>query len=342
MSSSTFVQATCTSITDESWNVKTYEFTIDDAEQWFEFKAGQYVTIEFAIHGAIHYRCYTVSSAPRGRGGVFTITVKHSVDGVISPWLHRQLTVGAKLRVSRATGDFHLSANVAEPLLLIAGGVGITPLISMARAMKASGLRRDVQFLQFARTPMDILFRGELLAMSNAQPEFVTHFLVSRDADANCINGRLSALTLDLIVPNWHLRSTYCCGPDSFMSDMRELFLGRGGRSERYHQESFELPAEVKTVPPVTAERFTITLALSKVDCVCSGGETLIDAVHTGPGGIKIPNACRSGVCGTCKLRKISGEVDIQHNGGITEEEIEEGFVLACCSTPLSDVVLEY
>lgn len=342
MSSNTFAQATCTSISDESWNVKTYEFTIDDAERSFAFKAGQYVTVEFAIQGATHYRCYTVSSAPRGRGGVFTITVKHSVDGVVSPWLHRELTVGTKLGVSRATGDFHLNDDVAEPLLFIAGGVGITPLISMARAMKASGLRRDTQFLQFSRTPADILFRDELLAMRKAHPEFVTHFLVSRGADVDSINGRLSALTLDLIVPDWHLRSTYCCGPDSFMSDMRELFVGRGGRPERYHQESFELPAEVKIVPPVTAERFTVTLALSKVDLVCTGSETLIDAVHAAPGGIKIPNACRSGVCGTCKLRKISGEVDMQHNGGITEEEVEEGFVLACCSTPLSDVVLEY
>ncbi|MFK4443768.1 ferredoxin-NADP reductase [Caballeronia udeis] len=342
MSSSTFSQATCTSITDESWNVKTVEFTIDDAENSFEFKAGQYVTVEFTIQGATHCRCYTVSSEPQGCGGVFTITVKHSVGGVVSTWLHRELAVGAKLGVSRATGDFHLSNDVVEPLLFIAGGVGITPLISMARAMRAAGLGRDTQFLQFARTPADLLFRDELLAMSKAHPEITPHFLVSRDADTNSINGRLNASTLDSMVPGWHLRSTYCCGPDSFMSDMRELFLGRGGQPGRYHQESFVLPAEVKAVPLITAERFTVSLALSKLDSVCLKGETLIDAVHAAPGGIKIPNACRSGVCGTCKLRKLSGEVDMQHNGGITEEEVDEGFVLACCSTPLSDVVLEY
>lgn len=344
MTASPFREVTCVAVTDETWNVKTFHLSLDGSDRQFDFKAGQYVTLEFEIDGQTIYRCYTVSSAPQNsQPGDFCITVKHSADGVVSTWLHRQFGAGGKLKVSHATGDFVMPENHRQPLLFVAGGVGITPFISMARALQTSGEPVDIQFIQFARLPEDIMFRAELQNLGETVNGLNTHFFASTKAATGCSHGRLSEQTLDQSVPDWASRSVYCCGPDGFMASMRELYERRCGPSEkRFHQESFELPAEVETIPTPTSATFSIRLSQSKLHVPCVAGRTIIDAVHASPEGIKIPNACRSGVCGTCKLRKLSGEVEMLHNGGITDEEEEDGYILTCCSTPLSDIQLEY
>jgi ferredoxin-NADP reductase len=343
MTGSPFVEATCSDIRRESWNVKTFRFRVANPEHGFEFEAGQYVTLGLEIGGETVYRCYTVSCAPENRGpGEFEITVKHLPDGRASAWLHQSLRVDAGIQVSRATGDFVLPHGSSEPLLFIAGGVGITPLMSIARHLHAQRKVADIQFLQFARTPDDILFRDELIEMGAASAGIVPHFFASRASNSDCQAGRLCTELLDRIVPGWKTRTVLCCGPDSFMADMQEAFASSGGDPTRFHQESFNVPESPPTHVVTNTNVATVRLSESGFEVVCEPGKTILDAVHASPHGVKIPNACRSGVCGTCKLRMLDGNVDMQHNGGITDEEVEEGFILSCCSVPLSDVTIEY
>lgn len=343
MTGSPFVEATCFDIRRESWNVKTFRFRVANPDHGFDFAAGQYVTLGLELGAETVYRCYTVSCAPDSQGpGEFEITVKHSPEGLVSAWMHQALEVGAKIQVSRATGDFVLPGNTSAPLLFIAGGVGITPLMSMARHLHAQGKFADIQFLQFARTPEDILFRDEMTEMGASSRGIVPHFFASRSSSEACQIGRLCTDLLDRTVPGWKTRTVLCCGPDSFMADMREAFVSNGGDPARFHQESFNVPEAPPSHAVTNTSVATVHLSDSGFDVVCEPGKTILDAVHASPHGVKIPNACRSGVCGTCKLRKLEGEVDMQHNGGITDEEVEEGYILSCCSIPLSNVIIEY
>ncbi|MFB9123785.1 iron-sulfur cluster-binding domain-containing protein [Paraburkholderia dipogonis] len=343
MSGSAFTEATCTRITSENWNVKTFQFSLARPHDPFSFTAGQYVTLGFEIAGEKAYRCYTVSSAPQcPQEEQFEITVKHSPGGTVSTWLHENITVGATIEVSHPTGDFTLPKQESEALLFVAGGVGITPLISMARAIRARRLSSDIQFLQFARTPSDILFRNELLEIARSSPGITPHFFTSIGDNAVVTKGRLCRDLLDRAVPDWTSRRVFCCGPESFMAAMRLSFLETGARPERFHQESFELPEQAPVHVPPCVGVTRVRLSESGLDVKCDPGTTILDAVHALPNGPRIPNACRSGVCGTCKLRKLDGSVEMHHNGGITDEEIEDGFVLTCCSIPLSDVTVEY
>ncbi|QCP49621.1 2Fe-2S iron-sulfur cluster binding domain-containing protein [Trinickia violacea] len=338
-----FTEATCVGIVRENWNVKTFRFSPARSQEPFSFDAGQYVTLGLDIDGEKVYRCYTVSSAPRAeRGDAFEITVKHAPGGVVSTWLHEALTVGASLEVSRPAGDFVLPQNHWEPLLFVAGGVGMTPLIAMARSVHAQGQNTDIEFLQFARTPDDILFRNELREMARSSRGIAPHFFASRGSGAECVSGRLGRDVLEQAVPDWASRQVFCCGPDSFMSAMRSLFLESGGTPARFHQESFVLPESAPVHVPASIGIPSVRLSESGLDVTCAPGATILDAVHALPSGPKIPNACRSGVCGTCKLRKLEGQVEMHHNGGITDEEVEEGYILPCCSVALSDVTIEY
>jgi glycine betaine catabolism B len=343
MTGHVFSEATCVGITSESWNVKTFRFSLRQPHDPFIFEAGQYVTLEFEIGGEKVYRCYTVSSAPQSNeDGLFEVTVKHSPGGDVSSWLHESLTVGTALKVSHPTGDFILPRGKSEPMLFVAGGVGITPLIAMARAVHARGETSDIQFLQFARTPDDILFHDELLELQRSSCGVTPHFFTSKATGATGTAGRLCGSLLDRTVPDWGSRRVFCCGPDSFIAVMRLAFLDTGAPPERFHQESFELPEKVPVQVPSSIGVSKIRLSESEFDVKCSPGTTILDAVHEFPSGPRIPNACRAGVCGTCKLRKLEGSVEMRHNGGITDDEIEEGYVLTCCTVPLSDVTIEF
>lgn len=119
---------------------------------------------------------------------------------------------------------------------------------------------------------------------------------------------------------------------------------------QHYHQESFNSPVAEETVIPLPvdadatierdeAEGFAVHFLTSDVDGQCLPGQTILQAARAA--GVRIPAACENGLCGTCKTRKISGEVDMQHNGGILDEEVEDGYILACCSRPLSAVEVE-
>ena len=139
-------------------------------------------------------------------------------------------------------------------------------------------------------------------------------------------------------------------GPEPFMQDIRDLLRDAGFDMAHYHQESFgEPPKEAPTEPVVftpdgvdgvegtgvTAVSFT----MSGVEGECLPGQTVLQAARAA--GVRIPAACESGLCGTCKILKLSGEVEINHNGGILDEEIEEGYILACCSRPLGKLEVE-
>ncbi|TDN62292.1 iron-sulfur cluster-binding domain-containing protein [Paraburkholderia sp. BL10I2N1] len=343
MTATAFTEAICLGVTRENWNVKTFRFSLAQPQESFRFKAGQYVTLSVDTGNETLFRCYTISSAPDSQGNTtFDITVKRSPTGAISTWLHDRLTVGKSLHVSRPAGDFILPGNHREPLLFVAGGVGITPLISMARAIYAEGKNADIQFLQFARTSADILFHEEMQRIARSSCGISAHFYTSEEANREFSSGLLSNEVLDQAVPDWTSRQVLCCGPDAFMSIMRSLFLENGGSASRFHQERFQLPEQAPVHVPDSVGISRIRLSRSLVEFDCTPGTTILDALHALPNGPKIPNACRSGLCGTCKLRKLDGQVEMNHNGGITDEEIDEGYVLPCCSVPLSDVTIEY
>lgn len=129
------------------------------------------------------------------------------------------------------------------------------------------------------------------------------------------------------------------------MRAAREMLETAGFDMARYHQESFSAPvAEPITAPLAdegksTAGAAAIRFALSEVDGACLPGQTVLQTARAA--GVRIPAACEFGLCGTCKVKKVSGSVEMSHNGGILDHEIDDGFILACCSRPLGAVEIE-
>lgn len=344
----------CVRVIRETWDVKTFCFNAEQSVMFF-FKPGQFVTLELEIDGEQVMRSYTISSSPSVPYS-FSITVKRVPGGRVSNWLHDNLKENDELAVHGPVGNFNCIDHPAEKVLLLSGGVGVTPVMSMARWYFDTNTDVDIAFVHSARTPNDIIFQRELEHMCSRVSNFNLSVICERIEIGQAWNGYrgyLDKAKLELVVPDYLSRRIFCCGPTPYMNALRSMLVDSGFDMNFYHEESFgatptaatrdaleQAEIAVREAEEVLdSELFTVEFTQSGMSVQVAPGETVHAAANRL--GLNIPKACGVGICGTCKVRKTAGKVDIQHNGGITEEDLTEGYILSCCSKPLSNVTIE-
>jgi glycine betaine catabolism B len=336
---------TCCRVVDETHDVKSFEFRVGDGSP-IRFEPGQFMTVSACVQGQSVERCYTISSPPT-RPYLVSITVKRVPGGAMSNWLHENMKPGTELLAYGPSGSFTPTAASAARSLYLSAGSGVTPLMSMTRASLDLGLDRDIVFVHSARTPADIVFRKELQRLAELSPRLKTFFVCEGVGDEDGWSGPVGRLSLELLswwVPDYIEREAFTCGPAGYMNAVRTLLHEGGHNPARYHQESFDIGAGVAPEPIAPAseaaqETFTIKLSRSSKTFMMNAAETVLSAARKA--GVAIPSSCSQGMCGTCKTKVLEGTVDMNHNGGIREREIQKGFRLLCCSRPTSDLILE-
>ena len=338
----------CCHVRQETHDVKSFVFRTR-SPRLFRFQPGQFITLELEINGETINRCYTMSSAPT-RPDTFSITVKRKVGGTVSNWLHNNLRPGSEVKALGPAGAFTCALHPAEHYLFLSGGSGVTPLMSMARTHYDLGEDKDIVFVHSARAPRDIIFRRELAVMEAGTANFRTAFVCEQPTADDPWDGHSGYLTrpmLRLIARDFMHREVFCCGPEAYMAAVRSLLKDAGFDMARYHEESFsferlaETPVETApVVAPVAVDGgFKVAFTKSGQSITCGPDQFILDAAKAA--GMRLPFSCAKGMCGTCKSKKISGQVVMTHQGGIRQREIDAGMILPCCSKPLSDVVLE-
>ncbi|RKR38666.1 ferredoxin-NADP reductase [Paraburkholderia sp. BL17N1] len=369
----------CCQVRQETHDVKSFFFRAPSGRA-FVFEPGQFITLELEIDGESINRCYTISSPPT-RPHTISITVKRVPGGKVSNWLHDNLHAGAEVRVLGPSGEFTCARHPARKFLFLSAGSGITPLMSMSRAHHELGEDGDIVFVHSARTPDDIIFARELDLIASNQAHFRTAFVCERvGARTNWpgVTGFLTLPLLKLIAPDYLEREIFTCGPAPYMQAVRNLLDEGGFDRGHYHEESFsfetvsEVAAQLTTAhvadalqsigAPVSADsfveareeapgfapapisieteiRFKVSFAKSNREIECGSGQHVLDAAKKS--GVRLPASCTQGMCGTCKVKLVSGEVAMKHAGGIRQREIDQGMVLLCCSKPLSDLVVD-
>jgi len=345
----------CVKVIEETWDVRTFCFMSEQPVMYF-FKPGQFVTLELEIEGKQVMRSYTISSSPSVPYS-FSISVKRAPGGLVSNWLHDNMTEGDELAVHGPVGQFNCIDFPAEKVLLLSGGVGITPVMSMARWWFDTNADVDMVFVHSARTPRDVVYARELDHMASRIGNFSLHLICERIENGQAwhgYRGYLDAAKLEMMAPDFMEREVFCCGPTPYMNAVKQLLESKGFDMSRYHEESFgEAPTGVvedalEQAETAQAEADAITQSdMVRVEFTNNGksvqvapGETLHAAAAKLD--LNIPKACGMGICGTCKVLVKEGEATMEHNGGITDDDIEAGYVLSCCSVPKSDVVVEY
>lgn len=343
----------CRSVLDITHDVRSFQFEAEGGRA-FSFEPGQFVTLRLEVDGAALSRCYTISSPPT-RPHLISITVKRVPGGPVSNWLHDNLRPGTRVTADAPLGAFTLATPAARRYLFLSAGSGITPVMSMTRTLYDLGSHADVLFVHSARTPADIIFRRELEAIAAVMPNIRVVHVCEGDYPAERwmgLRGRLSTAVLQALAPDLHEREVFTCGPAPYMASVRSILRGVGYDMRRYHEESFDfdsLPASEVPAPAggeagtsttsTSSTTYSVEFVRSGVTVTCAPDQSVLDAAAAA--GLRLPSSCTQGMCGTCKTTKLSGEVDMRHNGGIRPREIAAGKVLICCSTPLSDLRID-
>ncbi|MBZ9817610.1 hybrid-cluster NAD(P)-dependent oxidoreductase [Mesorhizobium sp. CA7] len=328
----------CRAVIDETHDVKTFVFSAA-SDRMFCFNAGQYVVLHPTIDGAAVARSYSVSSPPT-RPLDLHVTVKRTPGGLVSNWLHENLRFGDEINIEGPRGSFKLDGLPGEKPLFLAGGSGITPLISMLRTLTDRASDLDLRLIYSARSPRDIIFRSELDALAARFPNMAVTYVCSK-ADPSWAGptGRIDGPMLLRLVPDLGDRTVYACGPEQYMTALRDG-LGQAGVDPRgYHEESFGAGLGGAARDVASAVSSSVHFARSGLEHRCAAGETLLDAARNC--GVYVPTGCQQGVCGACRIAKLSGAVAMHDLGGLTPEEKSAGFVLACCSRAQGTVSLD-
>lgn len=332
----------CVDVHDETHDVKSFTFVSPDRKH-IAFQAGQYFMFELGMDSDVDRRCYSISSSPHRRNAI-TITVKRVPGGRVSNWLHDELKPGALVKASGPLGSF--LRPVAAKYVFMSGGSGITPVMAMIRELADAAQPVDVVFLHAGRTPKDFVFRSDLANLADRMKGLRLFLLpedVSNERAWPGLSGRISSELLQMAIPDIAERVIMCCGPAPFMRAAKSISAELGVPAQNYHEESFDAAviddAPAPIAEAVEASTFTVQFSKQNKSLEVQADQTVLSCAKKA--GVRIPSSCANGICGTCKSKLLSGSVDMKHNGGVRQREIDAGFFLPCCSRPLSDLVIE-
>lgn len=312
----------------------------------FGFTPGQYLTLRTTLAGAEVRRSYSICAGP---GEALRVAVKRVEGGVFSGWAHGGVRAGDVLEAMPPEGRFVLPRGNGRTVLGVAAGSGITPVLSIMKAVLEGEPASRFVLLYGSRSTSQILFREELEALKDRHMArlSVVHVLSRERQDIPVLNGRLDgakvAALLGEVVPDVAL----LCGPGAMIEEAALYLAGAGVPPARILSERFTTGAELPRPRPAPAPgAAAFAVASVRADGVCTEvpmqeGETVLEAALRA--GLDLPWSCRGGMCSTCRARVLEGAVAMDVNYGLEPWETAAGYVLTCQSRPQSArVVVDY
>jgi ferredoxin-NADP reductase len=329
----------------EAPEVKTFRLTTPDGGPLpFGYLPGQFLSLTIRPDGKPVRRSYTIASSPTQRDYV-EITVERIEQGVVSGYLHDRLKEGDRLEVAAPFGSFTFTGKEADSIVLVGGGVGITPLMTAIRYLTDHGWPGDIFLLYSCRTPRDFIFRQELeyLQTRFANLHLVATMTRAEGAAWTGLTGRLTKELIVQAVPKIAARRTHVCGPPPMIEAVLAILADLGVPKGQVRIESFTL-ARGKSEPEREAQETqkvtaTVTFAKSGKSAPLPPDRTVLEVAEST--GVEIPNVCRVGVCGVCKTKLLSGSVTMAVQDALTPEDKAKNLILTCQAKSTAPISVE-
>lgn len=337
-------------IVEESNDCRSLLLVDPAGDRLAPFLPGQHLLVE---HASCDYqalrRCYSLSVEPGT--GYYRITVKKQGNGdlkkSLSQRIHTILKEGDLLRVKGPQGRFTIEGLEDRPIVLLAAGVGVTPMLSMAATLLKAGDERSIVFLYQVRDLKHAPLIGELVELAETYRNFRLHVYLSQQNAGLRSNTPFRSGRIDREVLEQHIGEAgshfYLCGPDKWMATLREQIVSLGNLADRVHWESFGDSTEGAVVSEKTKRDTThsgpsypITLEPHQVQVQCSADIPLLDALEAQ--GIPVEAGCRTGNCGSCVAKLRSGRVRYTRQPGCG---LQDGEVALCVAVPETALNLE-
>ncbi len=302
------------------------------------FRAGQYVSLKLDVEGSHVTRPYSISSSPLAtKEGKVEVTVRRKDGGFVSPYLMDSLKVGDYIRISGPEGQFfHERLRDCPNVVAIAGGSGITPFVSMARAIRDGVEDFCLTILYGSRTASSILFKDELEEIQKATDKVkVIHVLSDENAEGY-EHGFIDSKLISRYAPKEY--SLFVCGPEALYRFIQKEAVKLDIPTERVRMEI--QGASAPKVDEVRTFRLTVIQGPNRFEISARNDESLLVAMERGK--IVAPSRCRSGECGWCRSKILSGTVFIPPDCDSRRHmDRETGHIHVCVSYPTSDIVIE-
>ncbi len=336
-------------IFEETPDVKTYRLAAEhDVALPFTYYPGQFLTLSLNIDGKLVKRSYTIASTPT-QMHYCAVTVKREDQGLVSRFLHDQVNEGDLLEAAAPNGKFTFTGETAETIVLIGGGVGITPLMSVVRYLTDIGWRGDIFLLYCCRTTNDFIFREELEQLQERHSNLHVFATMTRAAGTVWmgLKGRFTAELIGHLIPDVAKCRVHVCGPPAMMSAVLDMLKTLNVPEDQVETEAFgpaKRPPAARSVastatepqstaaPPLvdtnTAVSTTVAFKRSDKSAPLATDETVLDAADAF--GVEIDNSCRSGQCGLCKVELLAGNVTMDCDDALAEDDKQQRLILAC------------
>lgn len=326
---------TCVDKYFETDDTVSLTFQAQTATQ-FCFKPGQFVTITFDIAGKSYSRCYSISSSP-SRPMTLVLTVRKVIGGMVSSYLVDKFTVGDVVKSSLPMGQFNIADIKADKYLLLSAGCGITPMHSIVTFLADTQRSVDVAMIHSAKH-RPIIFDKPLTHLAQTLSGFKFSLMLTgtqpdsnSPSDINIRTGRISIAALAELVPDYQSRNILVCGSADYIESVTQLLATAGVDASNIYYENFAPTSAPVAVNPENMLTITAGSQLTQAP----EGSLLLDAIEAIT---PINGACRSGICGACKCKVLSGKVTTTSVETLTDAEIAEGMVLACSCYLQSDI----
>ncbi|MGI8921329.1 MAG: ferredoxin reductase [Solirubrobacteraceae bacterium] len=280
--------------------------------EWEGHEPGQYLRIGMPVDGVHHWRAYSLTSDPGRSDGCLSITPKLVDTGKVSPYLVRRAQPGAIVRLGGVEGTFVLPESLPDEFLFISAGSGITPIMSMLRALARRDALSDVVLLHSARTAEDVIFGAELRQLAQRHQGFRLHEQLTHEM------GRMGPEDLQTLCPDWREREAFISGPAAMLDALTEHWE-RDGDRDRLHTERFQ--PIIGSEPSEHGEGGTIRFSVSEIEAHGDGATPILVAGEEA--GATLPFGCRMGICHTCVGELCSGRVRDLRTGKVGGQDGE-------------------
>ncbi len=326
-------------------NAKTFILGYKNQKALPYFRAGQYISLKLKIDGSFITRAYSISSSPKwALDGKYAITIKENSDGFAAPYILKNFKVGTPVTISSPLGEFYYQKYRDESTIVaLAGGSGITPFLSMAYAIRDKIENFNLIILSGSKNEESILFKKELKEITQATDKVKVVHVLSDENKKGYENGFITSNLIKKYAPEHY--SIYICGPGAMYSylekELRNLKLPR----RLIRKESFASNLDVTKLNgyPELAKNKTFTLTIKQgpkyYNIPAKNDESILVAIERA--GIVAPSRCRSGECGWCRSRVVTGRyfvagIDSRRYADKTSNQIHP-----CVTYPISDMVIE-
>lgn len=351
-----FHRLTVAEVVPETDEANSIRFDVpSELEEAFRFKAGQHLTLRAEIGGEEVRRNYSLCTAPFENE--LMVTVKRIAGGVFSNWIGDNLQAGDVIDVMTPHGSFTTSFDpgAARHYVAIAGGSGITPIMSLIRTALAEEPRSRFTLFYGNRDSSSVIFLEALAALKDRHMGRleIFHFLDQEEGDVELFNGMLDRERCDeaiehLVDEPKSVSAWFICGPGPMMDAAEAALMDRGIDKDRIHIERFTagrpsaaLAAQMQALQEQAAG-LTVSVTLDgRTRKVEFNEANILDSARAA--GLPAPFACKAGVCATCRAKVTKGKVEMAARYGLTDEEVEAGYVLTCQSVPAGEgVAVDY